>query len=69
MQEARELIAFYDARRKNWECALSFILTRGWFGDCYRVYDKILPERKPLPSGVGIAKASLFICISLLAVV
>jgi hypothetical protein len=31
-QEARELIAFYDERGKDWTVALAFILCRHLFG-------------------------------------
>jgi hypothetical protein len=59
MAEARDLIEFYDARGKNWESALSFIMTRGWFGPGYSVIDNsthfAMPKRhakthrQPLP--------------------
>ena len=40
MTEARQLIEFYDGNGWNWKCALSFIMTRGWFGPSYSVYDR-----------------------------
>jgi len=39
MQEARELIEFYDARDKNWENALCFTLCRNWLGERLNVYN------------------------------
>jgi hypothetical protein len=38
MAEARELIAFYDARGWNWESALGFVLCRDLFGERMRIH-------------------------------
>jgi len=50
MKEARELIAFYDARGSNWECALAFTLLRRLFGGKGIAYNPathfLMPIRK-----------------------
>lgn len=60
MAEARELIAFYDERERNWESALAFTLCRDVLGNRLGIYDPkthfLMPIRGRLSQDKGAGK-------------